>query len=107
MFRTVLERKHPDVRAYADELLERIVDHMQAACRIAFRGRDTVTPMEKALAAIVPDTCITSCGLTRDYVSDRHVDDTDMCEGAFTSCVAWFAEGDLFQHGHMVTWSCV
>ena len=94
--RTVLERKHPDVRAYADELLERSVDHMQAACKIAFRGRDMMTPMQKALAAVVPDTCITSCGLTRDYASGQHVDDTYMCEGAFTSCVARFNEGDFF-----------
>ena len=46
----------------------------------------------KALAAIVLGTSMTCAALTRDFRSKDH-SNTDVCEGAFTSCVVWFAEG--------------
>lgn len=88
------ERKHPDMKATADQVLRDIVFAIQLACPVALTGEEVqMTDMERALCAIVPRTCVTSAGLTRDYVSYEHIDQTDVCKGPTTSAVAWFSEG--------------
>ena len=88
------ERKHPDMKAKADQVLRDIVFAIQLACPVALTGEEVkMKDMERALCAIVPRTCVTSAGLTRDYVSYEHIDKTDVCEGPTTSAVAWFSEG--------------
>ena len=90
----VAERKHPDMKAKADQVLRDIVFAIQLACPVALTGEEVkMTDMERALCAIVPRTCVTSPGLTRDYVSYEHIDKTDVCQGPTTSAVAWFSEG--------------
>ncbi|CAK0733700.1 hypothetical protein CVIRNUC_000318 [Coccomyxa viridis] len=96
--RMAAERKHPDMKATADQVLRDIVFAIQLACPVALTGEEVkMTDMERALCAIVPRTCVTSAGLTRDYVSYEHIDQTDVCKGPTTSAVAWFSEG----HGEM------
>ena len=78
---------------FADELLKVIVEAIRRACRVALCGFNSMSDMERALAAIVPISCVTSAAVTRDYRSSNHKDGGNVCDDAFMSSVAWFAEG--------------